>query len=570
MGRPRRQNVDSANNRLVDRVRASWDASLRSIKKINTLAEEAKINVERRALFEAHHVSLKRFIEQFELQQQEVLNALVEVDNVVEFETVDAEVTDVMEGVCTNIQVIVTGFQSAPLSMASNTMGFSSTRQVSPAVVLPKIELPKFDGEVLGWASFRDMFQSLVYDNTSISNIERYHYLIFCLSGPALTVVKAIPLTADNYIIAWDALQKSFDNQRLLASAHIDKLFSFVLLRKESLSSLCSFVNIFMEKVAAIKALGVNDLSGFILFHISARVIDPETRRLFEASISQNSVPNLDTLLQFFAQRCKILENVGTNDKQDNTVKSNDKRMKIGSLGRTSLSVSTSSTTAKCVFCEQNHPLYLCFTFKRQWVAARRKLVSYNNVCFVCLNTGHQTKSCTSTFKCRTCGGKHSILLHLDNMKTVVDSDVKRSTESAESTANKIPTDSPIKFSGAARSETTVILGTAIVRVIDSMGNLQPVRVLLDIGFQVSAITSECSSRLGLKCIKSRIEVTGLSQQRVTKVKGVTQCKFAPLHTEGPQFCASSVIFLNHITMPLSSDKLPTTVRERYHHLVLG
>jgi hypothetical protein len=306
MGRPRRQNVDSANNRLVVRARASRDASLRSIKRINTLAEEAKINMERRALFEAHHVSLKRFIEQFKLQQQEVLNAHVEVDNVVEFETVDTEVTEVMEGLCANIHVIVAGLQSAPLNVTSNTIGFSGTKQVSLAVVLPKIELPKFDGDILGWTLFRDMFQSLVHENTSISNIERYHYLISCLSGPALTVVKAIPLTADNYVMAWDALQKSFDNQRLLASAHIDKLFSFVPLRKKLLSSLSSFVNIFTENVAAIKALGMNDLAGFILFHIGACVIDPETRRLFEASISQNSIPNLDILLQFVAQRCKI------------------------------------------------------------------------------------------------------------------------------------------------------------------------------------------------------------------------------------------------------------------------
>jgi hypothetical protein len=165
------------------------------------------------------------------------------------------------------------------------------------------------------------------------------------------------------------------------------------------LSPLSSFVNIFTENVAAIKALGVNDLAGLILFHIGARVIDPETRRLFEASISQNSVPNLNIFLQFVAQICKILENVGTNDKQDNTIKGNDKRMKTGSLSINSLSVSTSSATAKCVFCEQNHPLYHCLTFKRQTVAARRKFVSNNNVCFVCLNTIHQAKSCTSTFK---------------------------------------------------------------------------------------------------------------------------------------------------------------------------
>ena len=70
--------------------------------------------------------------------------------------------------------------------------------------------------------------------------------------------------------------------------------------------------------------------------------------------------------------------------------------------------------------------------------------------------------------------------------------------------------------------------------------------------------------------MKSRIEVTGLSQQRVTKVKGVTQCQFIPLHGEGPQFCATSVVILTHITMQLPSDRIPSAVRERYHHLLLA
>ncbi|XP_060846541.1 uncharacterized protein LOC132926218 [Rhopalosiphum padi] len=54
------------------------------------------------------------------------------------------------------------------------------------------------------------------------------------------------------------------------------------------------------------------------------------------------------------------------------------------------------------------------------------------------------------------------------------------------------------------------------------------------------------------------------------KVKGVTQYQFMPLHAEGPQFCASNVIILTRITTQLPSDKLPTTVRDRYQHLVLA
>lgn len=153
------------------------------------------------------------------------------------------------------------------------------------------------------------MFQSLVHENNAYSNIERFHYLVSYLSGPALTVVKMVPLTADNYAIAWNDLQERYENQRLLVTAHVEKLFTFAPLQSESAASLSLFVNTFHENVAAIEALGVTDLAGFLLFYIGSRVIDPATRRMFKAS---TKIPNLEILLEIVAQRCKILENVGS------------------------------------------------------------------------------------------------------------------------------------------------------------------------------------------------------------------------------------------------------------------
>lgn len=71
------------------------------------------------------------------------------------------------------------------------------------------------------------------------------------------------------------------------------------------------FVSTFSENIAAVRALSIEDLEGFILFYIAARVIDPETTGLFEASIPHNTVSSLDILLKFVTQRCRILENMG-------------------------------------------------------------------------------------------------------------------------------------------------------------------------------------------------------------------------------------------------------------------
>lgn len=71
-------------------------------------------------------------------------------------------------------------------------------------------------------------------------------------------------------------------------------------------------------------------------------------------------------------------------------------------------------------------------------------------------------------------------------------------------------------------TDASVVLGTAIIHVRDIPGQLQPVRVLLDCGSQVFAITSQCTTRLGLKRYQSQVEVFSLSQQPITKVKGIT------------------------------------------------
>jgi hypothetical protein len=96
------------------------------------------------------------------------------------------------------------------------------------------------------------------------------------------------------------------------------------------------------------------------------------------------------------------------------------------------------------------------------------------------------------------------------------------------------------------------------------------VRTLLDGGSQVSVITSECATRLGLQRSKVHTNVSGLFQQPVAKIKGTTHCRFVPLQAEEPQFVVSDMIVLSQITRHMPSETLPTSVRERYRHLVLA
>lgn len=357
------------------------------------------------------------------------------------------------------------------------------------------------------------MFQSLVHTNHTISDIERFHYLTSCLLGPALAVVKGVPLTADNYSIAWKALHECFENQRLLATAHIDKLFAFSVIKKESVSSLSSFVNTFRENVSAIKTLSIDDVSGFLLFYLGARVLDTETKRLFETSLPSSEILNLDSLLNFVAHRCKILENIDSsiNDESELLNKSFVKGVKGGVPAKPFLAATTSQNPSNCLFCQRDHPLHRCFLFKKKSVEIGRKFVANNGLCFCCLKKGHSVISCSSTYSCKKCQSKHNTLLHQDS--GLFTSNEVNSSQDKQVLVDNTAHGSEVlpKFAGTTSADLTAVLGTAVIRVQDTAGELKPVRVLLDSGSQVSAITADCANNLGLRQISSRIEVVGLS-----------------------------------------------------------
>lgn len=559
-------------SRELVRARAARDSVVRSIRNVFKLSADARCDVSEQQLFVSRADTVDKYINQFEEHQCAILNALVDIDRVDEFNTVDALIADEFEHMCGSIRSALQLLKPASLNNFDKSINEGPAKAVH-AVSFPKFDLPKFDGNITDWCSFRDTYVDLVHNNVDIPVIMRFHLLTSCLSGPPLTIIKSVPLTADNYTIAWEALKARYENKRLLATKHLDKIFAFSPIKKESVASLSLFINTFRENITAIRKLGIEDVSGFILFYIGSRVLDTETRRLFEASSMQTDIPKLEELLDFVSKRVHILENIGTDDdKNEIAVKVTAKKGKWPITGKSSFATtSLPQKSFKCSFCQQDHLIYRCFVFKKKSVFERRKFVSSKGLCFICLRSGHSASTCTSDHKCKHCEGKHSTLLHEEkrNFSQAEGTSSEKQMASSSSTTDKAA-DVSQKFSGSACVEATVVLGTAIVRIKDTAGEFQTVRVMLDSGSQVSAITSEVVSRLGLKKSKSRMEVVGLAQQPVTHVKGVTSCTFVPLVAHEPCFVASNVVILPQITKFMPSSKLPSAVRERYRHLILA
>ncbi|KAL4134958.1 hypothetical protein QTP88_006638 [Uroleucon formosanum] len=196
---------------------------------------------------------------------------------------------------------------------------------------------------------------------------------------------------------------------------------------------------------------------------------------------------------------------------------------------KTSLST-TATAKNKCAFCDRDHPLFRCLVFKRKSVTERREFVIKKELCFVCLRPDHETNSCKSGYLCKTCEGRHGVLLHLDSKHKG-----SGKTSAANVAAVPKPIESPVdqnltptNFSGAVKSDVSVLLATVIVR--------------------------PTQDRSG------RVEVSGLAQQPVRTVKGSTNCSFSPLLYDVPQISATNVVILPKITALMPNQKLPISI----------
>lgn len=78
-----------------------------------------------------------------------------------------------------------------------------SDRKISrPPVRLSALNVPTFSGEYNEWATFHDIFTSLIHNNEDLSPVEKFFYLRSAVTGDAQNCIRCIETTSSNYEMA--------------------------------------------------------------------------------------------------------------------------------------------------------------------------------------------------------------------------------------------------------------------------------------------------------------------------------------------------------------------------------
>lgn len=502
-------------------------------------------------------------------------------------------------------------FKEAPKESATmlseflEKSGFLNSQQSAQQthVRLPPIELKSFDGTIKNWPEFKSNFEALIHHNETLSKTAKFHYLRNSVIGPALALVKELPLTEPNYDIAWVTLNKQYENQRILAADLLNKILKFPSIKRENEIELAQFVTTFSECYTALQALPIQNLSNFIMLHLGLKCLPPGTQKAFERTRDSETMPEVEDLISFVRKQNQVMSlvDLGESSSKDfqkvklfskGTTVSNSRQIYTSVSDFQQKSDANDQRPLYCPCCKENHKLFYCPNFRKMHVQERRQFVNTNHFCFNCLSSKHQVKTCTSKFSCKECQKRHCTLLHLDSSTNFSHLTTESSTDAlahnlpneSQKMSRKLVTGSPdptqqlqaanivpshIHTANATLQKTTCILQTAKVLVKNAAGIFVPVRALIDGGAMTSFITTACANYLGLVPTEESSNISGLACQPIRDTKGTVSCVIKSRFDSQPVLSTTAIV-LDRITGNLPNVPLPSSLLRPFKKLKLA
>nr|CAI5839513.1 unnamed protein product [Callosobruchus analis] len=259
-------------------------------------------------------------------------------------------------------------------SSGSQSNQVSSHDHPLQGVKLPTINLPTFDGNLQNWLEFRDIYESLIHKNESISNIQKFHYMRASLSHEPAQLIKGIEFSLNNYELAWDLLVQRYNNDKMLIQNHIKNIFNLEPMAKESSKNIRNLLDCLTKNMRALGQLQlpVQQWDIPIVYLISTK-LDNATAREWETLKSKNeNVASLEDLKKFLTSRTEILETLekGRSEKgldKRNYYKRNETRGFVVTGG--------SEKFPACSFCNGSHFIHACSEFLKIPLADRGNAV---------------------------------------------------------------------------------------------------------------------------------------------------------------------------------------------------
>ena len=382
--------------------------------------------------------------------------------------------------------------KSQELGAGSTGISQSQPPKVIMHAKLPKLELRKFHGNPIEWYPFWESFESAVHKNPNLSGVDKFNYLKSLLVGTAQNVVAGLALTSANYEKAVELLQARFRNRQIVISSHMEALTRIPKIMSISeVKRLRSLYDTVESHVRGLESMEISpDMYGCFLTPIIMQKLPEEFRIAITRNLGSETW-NLKDILREFHKELQLREQCLLNTKE---LRPSSSSQRGESLHSTSALFSNSSKGKKvarvwCSFCNQDHQSSSCNVVTSP--ASRKQILKRKGKCFLCLKTGHLSRSCQSSVKCFKCHGPHHVAI----------CDCSDQPQTGQAQSENVPSVSTSMY--VDQSKGSVFLQTATAEVLrpDNDSCSRSIRLVFDSCSQRSYITENLKTELGLPVI---------------------------------------------------------------------
>ncbi|GFU60262.1 DUF1758 domain-containing protein [Nephila pilipes] len=177
---------------------------------------------------------------------------------------------------------------------------------------------------------------------------------------------KTIETPDDSYLSLFPALEKRYENKRMLVDCYIKSILNLPTLKHGSAKDLRYFLDCLNKNLRSLKVIDFerDKLSNVFFLNIILEKLGRESRKLYELTLKDNEVSDFDQFLNWLERRNQILNSFNSNA----VVKLNQEKPK-------SFFVKNNKPTKNCLVCNLIPPIYHCKKFKEMKLADRLEIV---------------------------------------------------------------------------------------------------------------------------------------------------------------------------------------------------
>jgi hypothetical protein len=110
----------------------------------------------------------------------------------------------------------------------------------SSRLKFPTIQIPVFSGQTVSWLSFRHTIEVLIVNNNTLSNVQKFHYLVSSLKDEARNLIANFQITNENFLVEWQLIAKEIQQKRLISIMHAKNLCNLPEVKKANSASCVS------------------------------------------------------------------------------------------------------------------------------------------------------------------------------------------------------------------------------------------------------------------------------------------------------------------------------------------